>query len=114
MLIIMSTNSSLIPPEVGDICLRLGQRIRTARLLRNWRQVDLVSRTGYARNTILKVEKGDPGTSLGTYLHILWVMGLAGELELIADPGLDRGGLSIALDAASKRAYLPRKIDDDF
>jgi hypothetical protein len=33
---------------------------------------------------------------------------------MIADPGLDRGGLSIALDAASKRAYLPRKIDDDF
>lgn len=114
MLIIMRTENKYIPKEVAEICFRLGVRIRTARLLRNWRQQDVVNRTGYARNTVLKVEKGDPNTSLGIYLHLLWVMGLAGEVELIADPGLDRDGLSIALDAASKRAYIPRKIDDEF
>lgn len=103
-----------IPKEVVDVCRRLGERIRNARLLRKWRQQDVANRTGYARGTVVKVEKGDPKTNLGIYLHILWVMGLANEVELIADPGLDRDGLSIALDAASKRAYVPRKIDDEF
>jgi hypothetical protein len=41
-------------------------------------------------------------------------MGLAREIELVADPGLDRGGLSLALDAERKRVYLPRKTKDDF
>ena len=34
--------------------------------------------------------------------------------ELIADPGLDRDGLSLALDAAKKRVHVQRKVDDDF
>lgn len=102
------------PLEVTDICHRLGARIRTARLQRKWRQQDIVERTGYSRSTVLNVEKGDPKTALGTYLHILWLMGLAREVELIADPGLDREGLVVALDTARKRAYLPRKVHDDF
>ena len=39
---------------------------------------------------------------------------LAREIELVADPGLDRDGLSLALDAERKRVYLPRKPKDDF
>ena len=65
------------PLEVADICHRLGVRIRTARLQRKWRQQDVVERTGYSRSTVLNVEKGDPKTALGIYLHILWLMGLA-------------------------------------
>lgn len=102
------------PIEVAEICHRLGARIRTARLQRKWRQQDVVERTGYSRSTVLNVEKGDPKTALGIYLHILWLMGLAREIELVADPGLDREGLAIALDAANKRVYLPRKVRDDF
>lgn len=114
MLTMESAKLNGTPKEVAEICMRLGARIRTARLQRKWRQQDIVERTGYARNTILNVEKGDPKTGLGIYLHILWLMGLAREVELIADPGLDRDGLAITLDTASKRAYLPRKVKDDF
>jgi len=35
-------------------------------------------------------------------------------VELIADPGLDRDGLSLSLDSARKRVYVARKLDDDF
>lgn len=114
MLSMASTKLNETPKEVTDICQRLGARIRTARLQRKWRQQDIVQRTGYARNTILNVEKGDPKTGIGIYMHILWLMGLAREVELLADPGLDREGLAITLDTASKRAYLPRKVKDDF
>ena len=47
-------------------------------------------------------------------LDMLQLMGLAGEVEVIADPGLDRDGLALMLDSASKRVYLPRKVADDF
>lgn len=114
-MLVMASIKPINPPiEVADICRRLGTRIRTARLQRHWRQQDIVERTGYSRSTVLNVEKGDPKTALGIYLHILWLMGLAREVELIADPGLDREGLVVALDAANKRAYLPRKVRDDF
>lgn len=103
-----------LPQEVSGISARLGARILAARKVRRWRQQDVASRTGYSLVTVRAVEKGDPRTGLGIYLHILWLMGLTREIELIADPGLDRDGLSIALDAADKRVYVPRKVNDGF
>lgn len=110
----ISKQTNPLPQEVAEISAKLGARILAARKARRWRQQDVASRTGYSLVTVRAVEKGDPRTGLGIYLHVLWVMGLAREVELIADPGLDRDGLSIALDAAQKRVYLPRKVKDDF
>ena len=103
-----------LPDEVVEISARLGARILTARKARRWRQQDIARRTGYSLETVRNVEKGDPRSGLGVYLHVLWVMGLTREIELIADPGLDRDGLSLTLDSANKRIYLPRKVNDDF
>lgn len=114
MQIMVSIKTNSLPEEVSEISARLGARILAARKARRWRQQDVASRTGYSLVTVRAVEKGDPRTSLGTYLHVLWAMGLTREVELIADPGLDRDGLSIALDSVSKRVYLPRKVNDDF
>ena len=110
----ISNSLSFLPKEVTEIAARLGVRILAARKARRWRQQDLASRSGYSLVTIRAVERGDPRTGLGIYLHVLWVMGLAREIELVADPGLDRDGLSLALDAERKRVYLPRKPKDDF
>lgn len=67
-----------IPKEVVEVCRRLGERIRNARLLRKWRQQDVANRTGYARGTVVKVEKGDPKTNLGIYpMHCLHQFHLA-------------------------------------
>lgn len=110
----VSNQTNPLPQEVGEIAAKLGARILAARIARRWRQQDVASRTGYSRVTVRAVEKGDPKTGLGIYLHVLWVMGLTREVELVADPGLDRDGLSIALDSAHKRVYLPRKVHDEF
>lgn len=34
--------------------------------------------------TLYKVEKGDPAVSMGTYINVLRVLGLAGDLDVIA------------------------------
>ncbi len=100
--------------EIIQIARRLGGRIRAARVFRKWRQEDLAARTGLSRSTIQAIERGEETVAIGNVLQVLWLLGLANEVELIADPGLDRDGLSLALDAAKKRVHVQRKVDDDF
>ncbi len=114
MLVMKSAAPLPQPEEVALIARRLGERIRAARIRRKLRQEDLEARSGLSRSTIQAMERGEMSTSLGGYLQVLWILGLAGEVELIADPGLDRDGLSLSLDAARKRVYVARKLDDDF
>ena len=52
--------------------------------------------------------------SKGGLITILWTLGLANEIELIADPGLDRDGLALALSSEKKRVFIPRKLDNAF
>lgn len=106
--------NSLMAPEMLDRIRSLGLRIKQARINRKWRQEDVVSRSGLSRSTIESIEKGAPGTSISSYLHVLWVMGLDRELDLIADPGLDREGLSIAFSVEDKRVRITKKVDNDF
>jgi DNA-binding XRE family transcriptional regulator len=99
---------------VAQIAKRLGGRIRAARIRRKLRQGDLAHRTGLSRTSIQNIERGDLGCSLAVVFQILWNLGLANEIELIADPGLDRDGLALALSADKKRVFVPQKVDDDF
>lgn len=105
---------SLMSPDMLERIRSLGKRIKLARIHRKWRQADLVSRSGLSRSTIEALERGAPGTSIAAYCHVLWIMGLDRELDLIADPGLDREGLSLAFSVHEKRVRLPTKVDNDF
>jgi transcriptional regulator with XRE-family HTH domain len=92
----------------------LGARIRTARLRRRMRLTDVAARTGLARSTVEAVERGSLTTSFGAYLAVLWLFGLDRELDLVADPGLDRDGLALTLSREDKRVRVARVPDNDF
>jgi transcriptional regulator with XRE-family HTH domain len=93
----------------------LGSRIRVARQRRRLRLEDVAEKTGLSRSTVEAVERGALTTAFGAYLSVLTVLGLARELDLIADPGLDRDGLALELSVADKRVRLPHKgLDNDF
>ena len=62
----------------------LGDRLRYARLRRNLSAVLFAERMGVSRDTLHRLEKGDPGISLGTYLRALRVLGLDSDIELVA------------------------------
>lgn len=108
------SNSFLYSDEVKLISKNLGLRIRSARVRRKLRQEDLALNTGLSRSTIQSIERGDLSCSMGALFHVLWTLGVSNELDLIADPGLDRDGLSLALDAQSKRVHVPRALNNDF
>jgi len=103
-----------LPDDVLLIIKRLGERVRAARVRRKLRQEDLAARTGLSRSFIQSVERGQATCFVGGLVNILWTLGLANELELIADPGLDRDGLSLALSSEKKRVFIPRKLDNAF
>jgi transcriptional regulator with XRE-family HTH domain len=93
---------------------RLGARIREARVHRRLRQQDVAEKARVSRGTIEAVESGEPGTSIGTYIQVLWVLGLDRELELVADPGIDREGLALTYSSTDKRVRPARRIRNDF
>ena len=111
---IMKSKISYINEDVQQAAVKLGDRIRLARARRKIRQVDMASKTDLSRSTIQAIERGETTYSIGALLTVLWTLGLIGELELIADPGLDRDGLTLAISAENKRVSIPRKFDNDF
>jgi len=62
----------------------LGERLRLARLRRRYSTESVAKRAGIARATLYRVERGDPGVSMATCLSVLRVMGLQGDLDLMA------------------------------
>lgn len=112
MLAMASIHGSDVP--ISTIARDLGRRIRAARIRRKIRQQELAERTGLSRSSIQSIERGDLSVSLGLVLRVLWNLGLAGEVELLADPSLDRDGLALSLTADKQRVFVPRKVDDDF
>jgi transcriptional regulator with XRE-family HTH domain len=69
----------------------LGDRLRKARLRRKLTGVLFAERMGVSRDTLHRLESGDPGVALGTYLRALRVLGLDADLDLIArDDALGR------------------------
>jgi hypothetical protein len=61
-------------------------------------------RAAIVRSTLYKVERGDPGVSLGVYATVLRGYGMLERLEDLVDARWDRAGL--ALEASR----LPRRI----
>ena len=55
----------------------------------------MAARAFVSRTTLLKVERGDPGVSLGTYATVLFVLGLASRLGDLADVRSDEVGLQL-------------------
>jgi len=92
--------------------VRLGSRIRIARLRRKLRQEDLARQIGRTRATVIAIEQGSPTTEIGAYVAALWVLGLLRELDLVADPGLDRDGQALSFSAADKRVRLRRQLNN--
>lgn len=62
----------------------LGENIRYARLRRDLSSEQIAERAGIARNTLIKIEKGDEGGAIGYYFRVLAVLGLDKDLMLVA------------------------------
>lgn len=65
------TQSAALPPSLRTESTRIGLLLARLRIARKVKQTDAALRSGLSRNTIYRLEKGDPGLALGQVLRYL-------------------------------------------
>lgn len=71
-------------PALTKLARNLGLRLQLARCRREISTVVFAERVGISRNTLKRLEQGDPNVSFGTYLRALRVLGLDADIESVA------------------------------
>ncbi|MEX0812730.1 MAG: helix-turn-helix transcriptional regulator [Chitinophagales bacterium] len=105
----MANKSPILLPKTQRILTELGENIKLARLRRRLSSAQVAERAGMGRSTLVKIEKGNRGVSIGYYLSVLKVLGLEKDFLLLAkDDELGRKLQDIDL-ITRKRA--PKKIN---
>jgi transcriptional regulator with XRE-family HTH domain len=67
-----------------QLLLQLGDRLKRLRQAQGLGTVAMAERVGVSRPTLRAVEAGDPGPAMGTYLRVMSVLGVAGDLALLS------------------------------
>jgi transcriptional regulator with XRE-family HTH domain len=81
----MAQYKTVLLPSQQRTLVHLGENIRLARLRRDLPATQVAERAGIGRSTLVKVEKGDEGVSIGVYLRVLFVLGLDKDLLKVAE-----------------------------
>ncbi len=100
-------------PNLARQLQALGGRLRLARLRRRYAATTVAERAGITRSTLLRAEKGDPRVSFGTYASVLRVLGLHGDLDVLArDDELGRKlqDLNLPERKTAPRRMTPKEI----
>lgn len=71
-----------------QLLLQLGDRLRRLRKAQGLGTVEMAARVGITRPTLRNIEAGDPATAIGTYLRVMSVLGVSGELALLVGDAL--------------------------
>lgn len=79
----MKTAPAILPKNL-KILKELGENIKLARLRRKISSEQMAERTGTSRKTIYNIEQGSPTVSIGSYLQVLFVVGLEKDLLKVA------------------------------
>jgi transcriptional regulator with XRE-family HTH domain len=93
-----------LPAGVLSALVDAGQAIRVARLRRRLSARDFASRLGVSLPTLRKLERGEPGVALATFVSSLWLIGLLDRFRELARPESDIVGNII------ETARLPRRV----
>lgn len=98
----MPTPPPVVFPQEQKLLSEFGERLKLARLRRGLSSVVVAQRAGISRSSLYKVEAGDPGATLGTYLRVMAVLGLESDVQaLAADDKVGRKLQDLALKAPS-------------
>lgn len=87
----------------------MGKNIREARLAKGFSLVLLADYAGISRNTLLKIEKGNPTVSIGSVYAVLVQLGLEKDIAWIAHQEFT--GLDFLRKHAGK--YYRSKLERD-
>lgn len=108
-----SRSQQALPLGVRRSLRKLGLDLSAARRRRRLSMALLAERAFISRNTLTRVEKGDPGVSMGIYASVLFVLGMENRLGDLADATSDPLGLALEEERLPRRIRAPRtKLSD--
>jgi DNA-binding XRE family transcriptional regulator len=88
---VMKLRRTKLLPRLEEILGQLGENIKLARLRRRLTSSQVCERAGIAKATLWSIEKGSPAVAMGTYLQVLFVLGLEKDvLKIAVDDELGR------------------------
>lgn len=88
---------------------KLGSDIRDARRRRRITMSLLAERSNITVDTLKQIEKGNPATSIGGYVSVLYSLRMTERFSDIADVRHDLVGLQLEEERLPKRVRLSRK-----
>jgi len=97
-----------IPLPVSHALRKLGHDMALARRKRGISTSDMAGRLFVSRDTLWRLERGDPAVALGTLATALFVLGLQERLSELAAPARDQLGLSLDERRLPQRIRRPR------
>jgi transcriptional regulator with XRE-family HTH domain len=102
----MKTAPAILPKNLKVLNV-LGEQIQLARLRRKFSAEQVAERAGISRKTVYNIEQGIPTVAIGSYLQVLFVLGLEKDLSMVAatDPlgrKLQDAGITTAKRAPKK------------
>jgi transcriptional regulator with XRE-family HTH domain len=87
---------------------KFGNDLAIARRKRELTIMTVAERMGVAKNTYLRLEKGDPGVGLGVYAMALFVLGFGDPLGALIDVSRDDSGLLLDEGRLPKRVRMKK------
>lgn len=102
------------PPPPTPLAVRralktLGADVRTARRRRRLPLDIVAQRALTSRQTVGRIERGDPSVAMGTWATVLFVLGLHERLADVAAAAHDEVGLALESEQLPRRVRLPRR-----
>ncbi|MCF8214821.1 MAG: helix-turn-helix domain-containing protein [Chitinophagaceae bacterium] len=102
----MKTSPAILPKNLKVLKV-LAEHIQLARLRRKFSAEQVAERAGISRKTVYNIEQGIPTVAIGSYLQVLFVLGLEQDLSMVAasDPlgrKLQDAGITVAKRAPKK------------
>ena len=108
----MPSKPPVVFPQEQRLLQDFGERLRLARLRRKLSSAVVALRAGISRTSLYKVEKGDPTATLGTYLRVMAVLGLDGDIHaLAADDKVGRKLQDLALTTPAAKPRRSRTVE---
>ncbi|MFA6287116.1 MAG: helix-turn-helix transcriptional regulator [Opitutaceae bacterium] len=92
-----------IPLPAAHALRKLGRDLSLARRKRGISTADMAARLFVSRDTLWRLEKGDPTVALGTFATAMFVLQLQDRLAGLAEPASDVLALSLDEDRLPKR-----------
>lgn len=81
----MAREAKPLLPRLQRHLEEVGENIHLARLRRQVSSTQLAQRASISRTTLAAVERGAPGVSIGTYLQVLFTLGLEKTILHLAE-----------------------------